>query len=227
MKNKCGTKEIIATIWVVLALGSLIPTTMLLQASFPIFTAIWLVVPLVVLIFTRDAHRIGFRRVPWSKFLITVAINLGLLLLISLIVEPWTHTYQALVRNAITGTPPDTTFAWLVRFKGAIAWSCLLLYSGLVTIFGEELFFRGWVLQALQVRMNRVWAMLLQAILFTLPQILAAWLLPPTQGVVYAVVYSLLGVGIVGGWAAARTQSIWPSLAAATLWNLIMVAIVL
>jgi membrane protease YdiL (CAAX protease family) len=75
--------------------------------------------------------------------------------------------------------------------------------------------------------MNRGWTILIQAALFTLPQLLAALLLSPLQGVVFAVVYSWLGVGVVGGWAAARTQSIWPSLASATLWNMIMIAWVL
>ncbi len=29
----------------------------------------------------------------------------------------------------MTGTPPDTTFAWLARYKGLAAWGGLLLYS--------------------------------------------------------------------------------------------------
>ena len=103
----------------------------------------------------------------------------------------------------------------------------MLLYSGLVTIFGEELFFRGWLLQIFQQWMNNAWAILLQAILFSLPQLMAALLLSPMQGLIYASVYCWLGVGIIGGWAAARTQSIWPSLVSATIWNLIMVAWIL
>jgi len=38
--------------------------------------------------------------------------------------------------------------------------------------------------------------------------------------------YSWLAVGVIGGWAA-RTQSIWPSLASATIWNAIMIVWVL
>jgi membrane protease YdiL (CAAX protease family) len=33
-----------------------------------------------------------------------------------------------------------------------------------------------------------------------------------------------LGVGVIGGWAAARTRSIWPSLAAAAIWNVVLSA---
>jgi membrane protease YdiL (CAAX protease family) len=132
-----------------------------------------------------------------------------------------------LVREAIANTRPDTTFAWLVRFDGAVAWGGLFLYSGLVTIFGEELFFRDWLLRALLRKMNKIWAIVIQAALFTLPQLLTVLLLPPLQAVAYTLLYSWLGVGMIGGWAAARTQSIWPSLASATIWNAIMIAWVL
>lgn len=183
--------------------------------------------PLLVVARTSNANRVGFQGISWRQFLGTTALNLSTLLLISALVESWSHTYQSLVKRAMAGTPPDTTFAWLVRFRGLTSWGGLLLYSGLVTIFAEELFFRGWLLQSLQRKMNRGWTILIQAALFTLPQLLAALLLSPLQGVVFAVVYSWLGVGVVGGWAAARTQSIWPSLASATLWNMIMIAWVL
>jgi hypothetical protein len=49
-------------------------------------------------------------------------------------------------------------------------------------------------------------------------------MLPPLPGALYAVVYSWLAVGVIGGWAAARTKSIFPSLTAATLFNLILTA---
>jgi membrane protease YdiL (CAAX protease family) len=65
-------------------------------------------------------------------------------------------------------------------------------------------------------------AILLQAALFMLPQAIAALLLPPLQGLLYAVFYSWLAIGVVGGWAANRTGSIWPSLISATLCNLIL-----
>jgi membrane protease YdiL (CAAX protease family) len=227
MSKKWGDVEFVLVTWAGLALVLSILATLYLRGSFPIFTFIWLIVPLLSVIRTHDANRVGFSRTSWIKFLSTTAINLTLLLVISLTVEPWSHTYQALVRGAISGTPPDTTFVWLVRFKGVTAWGGLLLYSGLVTIFGEELFFRGWLLQSFQRRMSKTWTIVIQAALFTIPQLLVAFLLTPIQGIVYSVIYSLIGVGIIGGWAAARTQSIWPSLVSATIWNVIMVAWVL
>jgi membrane protease YdiL (CAAX protease family) len=191
--NRGRFQAIILIFWAGAALAVLIPVTRFLRGAFPLFTVVWLVVPLLVVISTGDAQRVGFRRISWQMFLSTTILNLAALLLIALIFEPWSHSYQALVREALSGTPPDTTFAWLVRYQGLRAWGGLLLFSGLVTIFGEELFFRGWLL----------------------------------QGAVYAGIYSWLAIGLVGGWAAARTNSIWPSLASATLWNSILVAWVL
>jgi len=227
MKKKWGIEEITLVIWAGIALVLLIPATLFLRGSFPIFTVIWLIIPLMVVLRSSEAPRVGFRRISWRIFLTTASINLVLLLLVSMAVEPWSHTYQALVRGAMAAVPVDTTFAWLVRFKGIIAWIGLLFFSGLISIFGEELFFRGWLLQGLLSRMNKVWAIVIQAALFAVPQLLAVFALSPTQGIIYSVVYSFLAIGIIGGWAAAYSRSIWPSLAAATIWNLIMVAWVL
>jgi membrane protease YdiL (CAAX protease family) len=227
MNKKYGTTELALITWAGLALVLSILVSFYLRGSLPIFTLIWLIVPLLIVIGTHDAHRVGFTSIPWQMFLSTTAINLTLLVLISLAVELWSHTYQGLVHRALSSTPLDTTFAWLVRFKGLTAWAGLSLYSGLATIFGEELFFRGWLLQSLQRRMSKTWVIVIQAALFTIPQLLAALLLSPTQGLIYVVVYSFLGIGLIGGWAAARTQSIWPSLASAMIWNLIMIALVL
>jgi membrane protease YdiL (CAAX protease family) len=224
MNKQWGITESAILAWATMAFVLSILAKIYFQGSFPIFTMSWLIVPLLIVIRTHDAHQVGIRQISWQKFLSTTAINLALLLVISFAVEPWSHTYQALVHRALSSTPPDTTFAWLVRFKGLTTWAGLLLYSGLVTIFAEELFFRGWLSLSLQGRIGKAWAIIIQAALFTILQSFAAFLLSPAQGVIYALVYSFLGVGIVGGWAAARTRSIWPSLASATIWNLIMIA---
>jgi membrane protease YdiL (CAAX protease family) len=186
-----------------------------------------LVVPLVAVLRSRNAGAVGFQAVPWRRFLVTTTINIGVILLLGGLCEVWTSTYGTLVARAVQGESLDSTFAWLVRYEGISAWSGMLLYSGLVTIFGEELFFRGWLLQALLKRFRPAGAIAIQAVLFTVPQALAALLLPPLQGILYVVVYSWLAIGMVGGWAAWRTQTIWPSLLSATLFNLIITFLVL
>jgi len=54
-----------------------------------------------------------------------------------------------------------------------------------------------------------------------------AFALPLPEGILYVVVYAWLTIGIVGGWAAARTGSIWPSLVTATVGNLVLVGLLL
>jgi len=216
--------EIVFAIWSFLALAALLPVTNLLNGSFPLFTAFWILVPLVAVAKMKDVGQVGFRTIPWHEFIQVSEINLGGLFLIMLLVEPWTHTYQMLLRAALSQPRPDTTFAWLLRFQRMPALGAMLLYSGLVTLFGEELFFRGWLLQLLQKRWGTPWAVVIQALLFTIPNLLATFVLPPLQSVLYALVYTWLGVGIIGGWAASRTKSIWPSLISATVSNLVFVA---
>ncbi len=218
---------IIFVVWALLALAVLLPITRLLQGAFPIFTVAWILVPLVTVLLTKDAGRVGFRPISWSVFARTIAINLGGLLLLMLLFEPWSHTYRLLLGAALAGQTPDTTFAWLLRFPKISGLGSMLLYSGLVTLFGEELFFRGWLLQLLKRRWGGVWAIFIQALLFTIPNLPVAFFLPPLQGTLYAVVYTFMGIGLFGGWAASRTDSIWPSLVSATICNLILVALIL
>ena len=218
--------EIIFIIWALLALAALLPATQLLNSSFPLFTVIWILIPLGVVLKTKDASRIGFRTIPWRLFAQTTAINLGGLLLIMLLFEPWSHTYQKLLTLALEGASPDTTFAWLLRFPRIPALGTMVLYSGLVTLFGEELFFRGWLLQLLQKQLGATWAVFLQALLFTIPNMLVSFMIPPLQGLLYALIYTWLAIGMVGGWAASRTKSIWPSLISVTICNLVLVTLI-
>jgi membrane protease YdiL (CAAX protease family) len=217
---------IILVIWAFLALGVTAQVTGWLKGSFPIFTVAWILVPLVAALLAKDASRVGFRPIPWRELARTTAINLAGLLLLMLIFEPWSHTYQRLLGLALTSQSPDTTFAWLLRFPKIPALGAMVFYSSLVTLFGEELFFRGWLLQLLKRHWGVVWAVILQALLFTIPNLPVAFVLPPLQGILYILIYTLLGIGLIGGWAASRTDSIWPSLVSATVCNLILVVLV-
>jgi membrane protease YdiL (CAAX protease family) len=225
--KKMKRTEIFALIWIIAALAVIYPVTVLLQGAFPVFTWLLLGVPLIALLRFRNAAQIGIRRVPWREVLKYAGLTLAGALILMAAFEPWSHTYQGLVQKALASPTPDTTFAWLTRFPGVAGWLGLALYSGLVTLFAEELFFRGWLLQLLKKRMKFWPAVLVQAACFTLLQALAALLLPPLQGALYAGVYSFLAIGVLGGWAAGKTDSIWPSLIMAVVYNLVMCAWVL
>ena len=218
--------EIVFVIWALLALAILLPAAQWLNGSFPILIVVWILIPLGAVLLKKDARRIGFRPIPWRQLAQTTAINLGGLFLIMLLFEPWSHTYQKLLALVLSSQSPDTTFAWLLRFPRMPALSAMTLYSGLVTLFGEELFFRGWLLQLFQKRWGAAWAIFLQALLFVIPNLLVVFVLPSLQGLLYALIYTWLAIGMLGGWAASRTGSIWPSLISATMCNLVLVALI-
>ncbi len=219
MHHQWGARETICITWVFAGLASLYPVASYLGSAFPVFTAIWLVVPMIAALRCRDASLAGFRTVYRRLLWISAGINLALLLLVIAVFEPCSGAYGTLIREAVKG---DATFAWLVHYRPPISWLLMFVFSGLVTIFAEELFFRGWLLQLLLRKMKGWLAISLQALLFALLQALPALVLSPMQAAVWVGAYSFLGVGLMNGWSAARTKSIWPGLMAATLMNLIV-----
>jgi membrane protease YdiL (CAAX protease family) len=210
--------------WVGLDILLLLPMTVLLEGNFPLLTLVWLAVPLIAVLRSRDPARVGFGPIAWGSFARTAAAAFGLFALLMLLVEPWAHVYRVLVETALAAPTPDTTFAWVARYPGWVGLLGMGLFTALISIFAEELFFRGWLLRVMLRRMSRWPTILVQAALFALPQALAAFIFPPLQAALWIVIYAWLGVGVIGGWAAARTGSIWPSLVSATLMNLILVA---
>lgn len=210
--------------WSIGALVALVPLSTALDAAIPIFTVVWIGVPLASVLRSRDPGRVGFRSVPPRLLGQSTAVNLVLVLAIMLGLEAASHTYERLVDIAVAARPVDSTFVWLVRLDRVPGIAAMSVYAALVTMFGEELFFRGWLLHWLRRRTTTTRAVVLQAVLFALPQAIAATVMSPGQAVAYVVGYSWVAIGIVGGWAAARTGSIWPSLVTATVVNLVLVA---
>ncbi|WP_458189114.1 CPBP family intramembrane glutamic endopeptidase [Haladaptatus sp. NG-WS-4] len=212
----------VALLWTVGALAVLLLTSFVLEATTPIFQVLWLVVPLVSLVRFRDAERVGIRRIGFGRLLrwtVVAGIAYGLLLLF---VEPWAGVYDRLLELAVDG--PDPTFTWLVRFDGAVAWLGLALFSGFVTLYSEELFFRGWVLQTLERRTRPSVAVGVQAVLFTLFQSIPVFFFSQERALLYPLVYAF-GLGLILGTAAHVTESIWPGLIVATAANLVLTAL--
>jgi len=58
-----SSREIFAGVWISTAVVATFVITAVLNGVFPIFTLVLLVVPLAVLLRTRDATRIGFRSI--------------------------------------------------------------------------------------------------------------------------------------------------------------------
>lgn len=216
------TRVDIAILWTGLALVALVVTPLVLRTTTPIFQLFWLVVPLVSLVRHRDADRVGFH-VPGRGRTFRAAVAAGIAYAILLVlVEPWSGVYDRLLVLAVEG--PDPTFAWLVRIDGFGGWAGLALFSGFVTLYSEELFFRGWLLQSLNRRMQPGIAVVGQALVFTLFQSIPVFFFEPLQAALYLLVYAF-GLGVIVGVAAQRTRSIWPGLAVVTVANLVLTAI--
>jgi membrane protease YdiL (CAAX protease family) len=226
--NNWGKQETFAAIWLsaALILSVLIPVWQGL--SLPIFTFIFLTIPLINLLRQKQAQRIGMGRIEAGKILKWSAINLGILILVYAIFEPWSGAYRFLLLEATGSGSTDPTFFWLRLFEGPLGWLGLLLFSGLITIFAEELCFRGWLLRTLELKVGGFWANVLQAAIFTLPQLVVAFLMPSlTMGIVYGLVYSFGAIGMINGWVSMKAGAIWPNLIAASVMNLILSILIL
>jgi len=227
ISRKPGRRELLAGVWLAAGIAAAFAVTAFLRGSFPIFTVVMLAAALVILLRGGEASRLGMGSAGWRTVAKFALLSLTGSLALMAVFEPWSHTYGTLAARAVSSERVDTTFGWLARYPGPAGWLGFAAYAGGVTLFAEEVFFRGWLLNWLKQRVSEPWAVMWQATLFTLPQALAALLLPPLQGALYVVVYSWLAIGLLGGWAASRTGTIWPSLAMVILYNVIMVAVTL
>ena len=112
---------VIGIAWPLLALLSLAAATRHLDGALPVFTVVWLVVPLVSLARHHDPRRVGIRPVE-ARLLGSTVFAAGLATAcLTIAVEPWSGAYGALVDAALSTDPVDTTFGWLARHDGGAA----------------------------------------------------------------------------------------------------------
>jgi membrane protease YdiL (CAAX protease family) len=226
--SKWTNQETFALLWLLTAITLAIGFSLWQGFSIPIFTLLFLILPLLNLILRKDAQNLGLGKVRIGKLFKWAGINLGALILVYAIFEPWSGAYAFLLEEATGQGATDPTFSWLRLVDGLGGWIGLFFFSGLVTIFAEELFFRGWVLNHLKPRVGSVWANVIQAALFTLPQLVVAFIMPtPMMGLVYGLVYAFGAIGLVNGWVASKSGTIWPNLIAATIMNFILSILIL
>lgn len=223
-ENKTWTsQDTLALIWLLVSLALAIAFPLWLGFNLPIFTLMFLLIPLVVLIISKDATKIGMGKIPIGTIVKWAGINLGALILVYAIFEPWSGAYAFLLEEATAPGTSDPTFAWLTLIDGPGGWAGMFLFSALVSIFAEELFFRGWLQNTLRSKVGPLWANVVQAAVFTLPQLIVAMIMPsPIMGLVYGLVYAFGAIGMINGWVATKAGAIWPNLIAATLMNLIL-----
>jgi len=222
------SQETLALIWLLAALATAVLYPIWQDLNLPIFTLLFLVIPLVSLIITKDASRIGMGKINFTALLKWTGVNLGALILVYAVFEPWSGAYAFLLDEATGPASTDPTFALLTLVDGLGGWAVMFLFTALISIFAEEILFRGWLQNLLRPKVGNLWANVIQAGFFTLPQLILAFLMPsPVMGLVYGLVYAFGAIGMINGWVASRAGAIWPNLIAASLMNLILSIIIL
>ncbi len=217
--------RVLAAAWLALAAVAALVVPIALGASLPVLTFVWLLLGSVVLRRTRSTAALGLVRVPRRELLrVTVVATIAMTLLFGA-AEALTHPYRELLELIREESTPDSTFAWVIDHGRGWGLVGFALYGGLVTMFAEEIVFRGALMTRLRPR--GVWvAVGGTTVAFAAVQALPAALLPAAAAVGFLLIDAVLAVGVVGGIAAYRTRSIWPALVAITVANVAVLAAV-
>ena len=184
---------------------------LILQADFPLFIYLNLAISLIIILKTNNFNQYSLRMIKKYELLKFTSANLVPILIIYAIIEPWTHLYDELLMLSITDGV-DVTFGWITHYPRLIGFFFILVFSGFISIFSEELMFRGILEGYLLKKTNNQYAIIIQAFIFTIPQSLVAFILPLTDGILYIIFYSFVGIGIVNGIIVFKSKSIFPSL---------------
>ncbi|MGM0445518.1 MAG: CPBP family glutamic-type intramembrane protease [Bacillota bacterium] len=210
-------------VWTVAALFLLFYQSRLYGTDTPLYTIIWLSLTFLVVLLSSDSKYAGFSKVKFSEFLLVFFLNFILLAAIFVVLEPLSGTFRLIIDKTIRSPIIDPAYYWITRYEGWNAIGGFFLTNLIILIFAEEIFFRGFLIQYISLKMNKFWGVLIQAFIFLLFIVILDFNLPPVENYIFLVGYSFFGRGIIGGWAAARTDSIWPSLFAVTLVNTLII----
>ena len=211
--------------WLAAAAVAAVVVPLVIGAALPVLTFVWLVIAAVVLRRTGTPSSLGLVQVPGREFVqVTVATTVAMTLLFGT-AEVLTHPYRELLELVRAESRPDSTFAWVIEYGGGWGLVGFAVYGALVTIFAEEIVFRGALMSRLRHR--GIWvAVGGTTVAFAAGQALPAALLSVDAAVGFLVIDAVLAVGIVGGLAAYRTRSISPALVAITVANVVVLAAV-
>ena len=213
MKEKFGYDYSIHQILTIWIMGSLLATTVafiFLQADFPFFIYLNLILSLIIVFKSKRIHQFGINILPAKKLVLFAFVNLVSILMVYLLIEPWAHIYEKLLEISLE-QGVDITFGWILYYPKIIALLIVLIFGGFVTIFSEELFFRGILEGYLLQKWSPGRAIAVQSIIFSV------------EGLLYIIFYSIIVIGIINGIIVYKSKSIFPSVIAASFANFIMV----
>ena len=205
-------KRYLFFIWIVSSLGTLFYLSNLYKTEVPVFTLVWLALAFLVVLLASDAKYVGFAGAKFSEFMLVLFLNILLLSLVFIVLEPLSGSFREAINNFRGETLFYPSYYLLSQFSGIKGLLAYFICNLFIIIFAEEIFFRGFLIQYAELKLNKFWGVLIQAFLFLIFILILDIDLPPVQNYIFLVGYTFLGRGIIGGWAAARTNSIWPSL---------------
>ncbi len=209
--------------WLAAAAVAAISVPLVIGAALPALTLVWLAIAAIVLWRTGTPSALGLVRVERGELIsVTVAATVVMTLLFGA-AEAMFHPYRELLELIRDESSPDSTFAWVIEYGRGWGLVGFAVYGVLVTIFAEEVVFRG----ALMARLRRrgPWvAVTGTTVAFSAVQALPAALLPLDAAVGFLLIDAVVAVGIVGGLVAYRTRSILPALVAITVANVVVLA---
>lgn len=186
-----------------------------LNTTLPMGTVCCILCCAIVLMKT-DLARLGLRRVALGRFFSTSLVCLLMMSLPVLLLEPFTNSYTRIIESILQAPVVDLAFISL-KTPGVVGIFLTISYLGCIGVAAEELFFRGVLIQTLKPRF-KVASIPLQALAFVAMNMLIMLVASPRDSFIYLVCYTLpLSLGL--GWAAYRTESIWPGLCALNLAN--------
>ncbi len=211
-----------ALVWLTVAAMLALLTWVRLDCAFPVFTLVALIIPAVALIRGAMPADLGLRPLSPRDFGRYAAANLLLLLGIMALLELLSGCCSDLLALAVDGSITDSAYAWLGVMGGSAGLIGMAVYGSGVVILAQEVFFRGWLLEKLLTHMSTGWAVALQMVFFVLTTLPVALALPWSHGLFYLLAYQGFARGLVSGWVASRTHSIWPGFCAAVVANLVL-----
>ena len=209
--------------WTVAALFLLFYQSQLYGTDTPLFTIVWIAITFLAVLVSSDGKYAGFSKVKFNEFFLVFFLNLILLAAIFVVLEPLSGTFRLVIDKTIRSPLVDPAYYWITRYEGWQGIGGFFLTNFIILIFAEEIFFRGFLIQFISLKMNKFWGVLIQAFIYLLFIVILNFNLPPVQNYILLVGYSFFGRGIIGGWAAARTDSILPPLLAVSIVNTLII----
>lgn len=211
--------------WLAAAAVAAVVVPIAIGAALPVLTFVWLAVAAVALRRRGTPSVLGLVRPPRGELVrVTAIASLAMTVLFG-VAELLAHPYRELLDLVREESSPDSTFAWVVEYGRGWGLVGFAVYGVFVTIFAEEIVFRGVLMTRLRQR-GTVVAVGGTTVAFAAVQALPAALVPPAAALAFLLVDAVLAVGVVGGLAAYRTRSIHPALVAITVANVVVLAAV-